>query len=141
MYQNEEQAGTTWNQLEQLEPPGKSWNHLEWVGIICTWNDIDPAKNWRKPKKLIRGYCVCNIMWQQNVILPMFITPKEFHLWCWLGVLDTNLVYIHFRWKSAITFNENKAPVDLLRVYPFSTYAKFSEKLAFLTPWYAHVRW
>ena len=24
--------------------------------------------------------------------------------------------------------------------HPLSTYAKFSEKLAFLTPWYAHVR-
>ena len=27
-----------------------------------------------------------------------------------------------------------------IRVYPFSTYAKFSEKLKFLTPKYAHVR-
>ena len=28
----------------------------------------------------------------------------------------------------------------LLRGHPLSTYAKFSEKLTFLTPWYAHVR-
>ena len=27
-----------------------------------------------------------------------------------------------------------------VRGYPLSTYAKFSEKLTFLTPWYAHVR-
>ena len=26
------------------------------------------------------------------------------------------------------------------RVHPFSTYTKFSEKLTFLTPWYAHIR-
>ena len=32
----------------------------------------------------------------------------------------------HFKW--------------LIRGYPFSIYAKFSEKLTFLTPWYAHVR-
>ena len=29
---------------------------------------------------------------------------------------------------------------SLSGAYPLSTYAKFSEKLTFLTPWYAHVR-
>ena len=30
--------------------------------------------------------------------------------------------------------------LNLYRNHPLNTYAKFSEKLTFLTPWYAHVR-
>ena len=29
---------------------------------------------------------------------------------------------------------------DLSMIHPFSTYAKFTEKLTFLTPYYAHAR-
>ena len=31
-------------------------------------------------------------------------------------------------------------PMSTVKGHPFGTYAKFSEKLTFLTPWYAHVR-
>ena len=33
-----------------------------------------------------------------------------------------------------------KSYEDIIRGHPLSTFAKFSEKLTFLIPWYAHVR-
>ena len=40
------------------------------------------------------------------------------------------------KWNA---FVDEKKSNDL-RDYPFSTYAKFTEKLTFLTPWCAHER-
>ena len=34
----------------------------------------------------------------------------------------------------------NNFPMSTIRAHPLSTYAKLSEKLTFLTPWYVHVR-
>ena len=51
-----------------------------------------------------------------------------------------------FTLKSSHYLHHWKATFPLLppwsheRAHPLSTYAKFSEKLRFLTPWYAHVR-
>ena len=41
-------------------------------------------------------------------------------------------------WKFLRTFWRSQK--NLRRDHSFSTYAKFSEKLTFLAPWYAHVR-
>ena len=48
--------------------------------------------------------------------------------------------FLTFTCLKPATKTLEKGVKFLLGGHPFSTYAKFSEKLTFLTPWYAHVR-
>ena len=58
------------------------------------------------------------ILW---IVFCIFYSRIAFRIWVHFLIC----LYFHIR---------------ILRAHPLSTYAKFSEELTFLTPWYAHVR-
>ena len=79
----EKRADTTWNELDS---PGTSWNYLERVGKI--WNEMKQPTNWQK----MQGYCVSNIICQQNMVLPIvFITKSSV-----LDVVKVSQIWILF---------------------------------------------
>ena len=47
----------------------------------------------------------------------------------------------HFSNISSPTRTSTKEKSKTIRDHPFRAYAKFSEKLTFLTPWYVHEPW
>ena len=59
------------------------------------------------------------------------IRNHPFSTWKWLKVL-LQIIWFWYLWFISKNV--------FLREHPCSTYAKFSEKLTFLTPWYAHER-
>ena len=64
------------------------------------------------------------------------LIPYIFH-WCWLKHFTKNVVSHTWHWLLLLSFSQTP---PWITDHPLSTYAKFSEKLTFLTPWYAHVR-
>ena len=141
-----EQAGTTWN---ELKPPGTRWNHLErdelsnelkqkqeihriklclqyhcsvehnisenfvtrsTISDVFRFNHLNGMElitRWHTKKTLI-GKFVCNIISLQDITLqiPIIDAGKVFQIWLWF-MMDNS----------------------------FSTFAKFSEKLSYVTPW------
>ena len=72
----------------------------------------------------ICGYCFQSLRLQA---IPLFKTQKY------------NQNKVHKYCSHVLPVNFEQAFTHLVRGHLFSTYAKFSEKLTFLTPWYAHV--
>ena len=66
--------------------------------------------------------------------LPMVMYTQKF---VWKTNISQPLTYTHMR---VVGFEIPISPWKFIRGHPLSTYAKFSEKLTFLTSWYAHVR-
>ena len=67
------------------------------------------------------------------------------HYRCHIVLLSVEIINLQLIRKLIILVsqainNEWDAWLVAIRGHPLSTYAKYSEKLAFLTPWYAHVR-
>ena len=50
------------------------------------------------------------------------------------------MLEIPFKFRKVKCKHSGGPEYKLIRNYLFSKYAKFSEKLKFLTPWYAHIR-
>ena len=87
-----EWARTTWNELEL---PGTSWKDLEWGG---TSNEL--TKN-------ARILCVQYYLPTKYGFTNSFY-HKELCLRCCQGIPDLDLIYVYFKLKITITFNENK---------------------------------
>ena len=90
--------------------------------------------------------CLCNLTLPVPCISQSYTEIKiklnfYFHtsLWCPKTFVWKRFLILIWTWPTVPVYGEQSWPLWSLRDHSFSAYAKFSEKLIFLTPWYSHV--
>ena len=105
-----------------------NWNTEKKMWNMFKFNNKDTrTTSWSVSRKLLTAFNIHYV-----ILVSLLLTLNIFHIffycfYCWL-------------WKSKCLLRLNILAKSFIGGHPLSTYAKFSEKLTFLTSWYAHVR-
>ena len=103
------------------------------------------SKQWLLTELTFSEKCslkLIHLMWRYNMSAVCEINPFQFNVTFDIEIWFVQQIkWLVSTWNATLGWNRLNISLSWNRSnHTFSKYAKFSEKLTFLTPWYAHVR-